>query len=137
METGRAFARGTRLLRERLGMTQAQLAEAADLHEQFVSQLERGERSPGIETIDAVATALNVEPWELLRAGAAAASSKPAPRQGAAEQIRALLAAWPEQEQKRLVRLLIELRQIALAGARTGAPSAKRRGAKKGTRRPR
>lgn len=136
METGRAFARGTRLLRERLGMTQAQLAEAADLHEQFVSQLERGERSPGIETIDAVATALNVEPWELLRAGAAAAS-KPAPRQVAAEQIRALLAAWPELEQKRLVRLLIELRQIALAGARTGAPSAKRRGAKKGTRRPR
>ena len=39
-------------------MTQAALAERADVHEQFVSQLEREERSPRLETIDALAADL-------------------------------------------------------------------------------
>ena len=57
-KTGRAPALGLKRVRAKLGMTQAALAERADVHEQFVSQLEREERSPRLETIDALAADL-------------------------------------------------------------------------------
>jgi transcriptional regulator with XRE-family HTH domain len=121
MKSQRALALGMRRVRKRLGLTQAELAEAADLHEQFVSQLERGARSATLETIDAVAGALGVTPWELLRAG-----TDEQPPASSARRVQQLVEAWPERDQDRLVRLLVELRGLA-----TSAAPARRRKRKK------
>lgn len=111
MKTGRALALGMRRLRDRLGLTQAALAEKADVHAQFISQLEREQRSPRIETLDALAEALGVTPWDLLREGAGHA---PAPKQKdqLAARIRTLITAWPEAEHAQLLEVLVALGKV-------------------------
>lgn len=117
MKTGRLVAMGMRRLRAQRGMTQAQLAEAVDLHVQFVSQIEREERSPGVETIDALAEALGVEPWELLKAGVA--RGEPRKRDVIGPRVRAVIEAWPASEHERLVGILTELGRLASSKRRT------------------
>lgn len=94
-------------------MSQAQLAEAADLHVQYVSQLEREVRSASIETIDAVANALGVTPAELFSLGE---GRRPSPPAEVAEVVESLLSTWSGRDQARLVTVLRELH--ALAGRR-------------------
>lgn len=53
-----------RILRKAVGLTQAALAEAADISINFMGCIERGERTPSIETIDKLAKALNISPKE-------------------------------------------------------------------------
>lgn len=60
------FADRVRRLRESRGWSQEELAERADRHFTFVSQLERGERAPGLLTILRVADALGVDPGDLV-----------------------------------------------------------------------
>lgn len=45
--------------REAIGMSQAALAEASGLSDSYVSQLERGLKSPSLDAIMAIANALN------------------------------------------------------------------------------
>ncbi len=98
-------------LRQLQGLTQAELAEAAGLHPQYVSQLEREQRSPTLETLDRLAGALDVPVSEVFGAGE---SGRPTGRaSGAAERVKALLSAWPGKEQDRLVEILIALRRVA------------------------
>lgn len=52
--------------RQRLGMTQEQLAESADLHRTYVGAIERGDRNVSLNNIVAIAKALNIEPYKLL-----------------------------------------------------------------------
>ncbi len=52
-------------LRERRGMTQSSLAEAAELTSDEVSRIERGVREPRFGTIERLAAALNVATGEL------------------------------------------------------------------------
>ena len=47
-------------LRERLGLSQARLAERADLDTTYISGIERGRRNPGLNTLGRLARALNV-----------------------------------------------------------------------------
>jgi transcriptional regulator with XRE-family HTH domain len=61
-----AFGDRVRKLRTALKLSQEQLAERADLHWTFVSGVERGKRSPGLNTIARLARALEVTPSELL-----------------------------------------------------------------------
>lgn len=49
-----------------LKYTQEQLAERADLNLSFVSQIERGHRDVGLETLYKLAKALNTQPGNLL-----------------------------------------------------------------------
>ncbi len=56
-----------RLRRER-GFTQEQFAEKSGFTQQYVSDLERGRRNPTVVTLFHLATALDVEPAELLAA---------------------------------------------------------------------
>ena len=115
MKTGRLLARGMRRLREQRGMTQAQLSEAVERHEQFISQLEREQRAAGVETIDALALALGVEPWELLRAGSDSAA--PARRRDVlAGRIRTIVDEWPEPAHEQLLSILTELGRLAAIG---------------------
>lgn len=110
-------------------MTQAQLAEAVDLHEVFISQLERGKRGPGIETIDAVASALGMEPWQLLKIGADAARPQ-RKRELLAGRVTAVVEMWPEAHHERLLGVIAELGRLS-ASTRTVAPARTRSSARK------
>lgn len=54
-----------RILRKAAGITQAQLAEAADISVNFMGYIERGQRTPSIATLEQIAKALKVAPKEL------------------------------------------------------------------------
>ncbi|MCM2303597.1 MAG: helix-turn-helix domain-containing protein [Elusimicrobia bacterium] len=51
--------------RKRRGLTQRDLADATGLSEQFISNLERGQRHPGTKTLRAIAGVLKMQPAEL------------------------------------------------------------------------
>jgi transcriptional regulator with XRE-family HTH domain len=54
-----------RILRKAAGLTQEQLAEAADVSVNFMGYVERGQRAPSIQTLERIAQALNVAPKAL------------------------------------------------------------------------
>lgn len=49
------------------GFTQVSLAEAMDVTQPYVSQLVTGKSNPGLDVVENVATALGVDPIELLK----------------------------------------------------------------------
>ena len=55
-----------RLARQALGLTQAQLAEAAGIDGSFYGQVERGKNVPSLRTFLSIARVLGVGPEELL-----------------------------------------------------------------------
>lgn len=55
-----AFSLVVRKHRERRGLSRAALAELSGLHQTYVGLLERGERSPNLDTAKAIADALGV-----------------------------------------------------------------------------
>jgi transcriptional regulator with XRE-family HTH domain len=61
----RAFGRRVRELRKQSGLSQEQLAERAGLHWTYVSGVERGLRTPGLDVIGRLAQGLGVSPAEL------------------------------------------------------------------------
>lgn len=65
----KAFGKRVRELRKSRGWTQEALAEAADLHENYVSRLETGEQEPGLFVILRLARAFGSTPGELLADG--------------------------------------------------------------------
>ena len=110
MQAAEALAAGMKRLRKRLGLTQAALAEAAGLHVQYVSPVERRQRSPAMDTIDRIADALGVSAAELFSAGEGRASSRTAE---VTDQVEALLSAWSGKDRDKLVNILVELRRVA------------------------
>ena len=62
------FASNVRRIRKLKGLTQEQLAEGADLHPNYVSSVERGERNISICNIERIAIALDVGMAELVSA---------------------------------------------------------------------
>jgi transcriptional regulator with XRE-family HTH domain len=60
-----SFGRRVRTLRKRRGMTQEQLAEAADISVDFLSLMERGVNAPSFATLERLADALGVPVKEL------------------------------------------------------------------------
>lgn len=52
--------------RLKAGLTQSELAEKLGIPYQSIGQWERGLRSPKIETLQKIAEALGVEPWQLM-----------------------------------------------------------------------
>ncbi len=61
----RRLGAAVRQLRQEQGLTQDQLAEAAELHMTYISDLERGARSPGLVIQQRLAGALGVKVWQL------------------------------------------------------------------------
>jgi transcriptional regulator with XRE-family HTH domain len=61
MGTKNHFARRLRELREAANLSQSELTDLAGMHRQGVGKLERGERSPAWETVQALARALGVD----------------------------------------------------------------------------
>jgi transcriptional regulator with XRE-family HTH domain len=60
------FAANVRRIRLARGLTQEKVAEAADLHVNYVSSVERGERNISICNIERLAQALGVDMAELV-----------------------------------------------------------------------
>lgn len=54
-----------RALRKAAGLTQEQLAEAADVSTNFIGYVERGQRALSIKTLDRIARALGVAPKDM------------------------------------------------------------------------
>lgn len=67
MELRATFARNLRQLRLDRGLSQEALADAAGVDRTYVSALERQIYSASLDTIERMAVALSVAPWELLQ----------------------------------------------------------------------
>lgn len=63
-----AFGQAVRDRRKELGLSQEALGERADLHRTYVSQVERGLKSPSLTSVEHLAKVLGVRPSELVRA---------------------------------------------------------------------
>jgi transcriptional regulator with XRE-family HTH domain len=64
---GRDFGRNLRRARERLELTQEEVADRSGVHATEVSRMEAGKRDPRISTLERLADAVEVSPGELLR----------------------------------------------------------------------
>lgn len=62
------FASNLTRLRAKRKMTQLDLANSAGLSVSYISMLQRGVRSPPLETLEQLAKALGVRPADLLKA---------------------------------------------------------------------
>ena len=75
------FGQALRQLRLERGMSQEELGFASGYHRTYISLLERGKKSPSLQTIFQLAKALNVEPSQMVervQSGEAARSKKQA-----------------------------------------------------------
>jgi len=62
-----SFGRAIRLSRERLGLSQEEFAERANVHRTYVSSIELGKVNVGIEVANSVAAALGLRLSKLVR----------------------------------------------------------------------
>lgn len=62
------FGKSLRVLREKRGYSQEELAERAGLHRNYVGGIERGERNVALENIVKLAKALSVRSKDLFEA---------------------------------------------------------------------
>lgn len=67
MDPGLAFGKVLRTVRKEVGLTQEQLALAAEIDRTFVSLIERGERQPTVRVLFKLATALHVSAARLIQ----------------------------------------------------------------------
>lgn len=67
MEKGRKeLGDKLRRVREDLGLTQAEVAEKADLHVNYYARIERGEENPSFEKLQGVMKVLKIKSLELI-----------------------------------------------------------------------
>ncbi|MCQ2302717.1 MAG: helix-turn-helix transcriptional regulator [Bacteroidales bacterium] len=59
------FGRKVAKLRKLQGISQEELAERCGIHRTYIGAIERGEKSPTLNTIEKIANGLNVEIIEL------------------------------------------------------------------------
>jgi len=65
-QLAKMFGRQVKSIRRERHLSQAQLAEAANLSEEWIRRIERGEGSPSLDSIEAIAAALGEQPVTLL-----------------------------------------------------------------------
>lgn len=63
-----AFGDGLRSQRHKVSLSQEGLAHLCDMHPTYISQLERGLKSPSLKTIFLLAKALKRSPHQLVKA---------------------------------------------------------------------
>ena len=67
MDPGLAFGKVLRVVLKEVGITQEELAHAAEIDRTFVSLMERGERQPTVRVLFRLAAALKLEPVRLIQ----------------------------------------------------------------------
>ena len=65
----RLFGHNLRAARHRAALSQEALAEEAGLHPTYIGLVERGQRNISLVSVERLAKALAVVPWELLHPG--------------------------------------------------------------------
>jgi len=66
LEHRKVLGQTIRKYRERARMSIERLAEKADLHHNYVGELERGEKAASVDTLVKIAKGLGIRPWKLL-----------------------------------------------------------------------
>lgn len=66
MKLENAFGEVLRKLREEKGLSQEQLGFESGFHRTYISQLERGQKSPSLKTLFGIAGALEIKPSEII-----------------------------------------------------------------------
>ncbi|MCC6302949.1 MAG: helix-turn-helix transcriptional regulator [Gammaproteobacteria bacterium] len=66
MSVTQAFGALVRETRMKLGLSQEELAERCGMHRNAIGFIERGERSPSIESVFAIATGLGISASKLI-----------------------------------------------------------------------
>jgi transcriptional regulator with XRE-family HTH domain len=102
-EIVRRFAERLRGLRVERGMTQAQLAERAEVSVAYVGRLERCEAAPGIDLVARLAAALGAKAAELLPA-----EDPPDAKEVLRDQARLLFDAAVQTDDEALLGLLVQ-----------------------------
>lgn len=104
----KALARGIKRLRKRRDLTVSTLAEAAGLSVQYVSMLERGQRSAKLETTYRLATALGVSPSGLLAEG-----ERKSPRKvDGREELELIFEGLSEAQTMQIIKLVRAIREL-------------------------
>lgn len=67
MDMRKRVGGNVRRLREKLDISQEELAERAELHRTYISGVERGVRNPTVLVLAKIAAALGAEPANLLK----------------------------------------------------------------------
>lgn len=67
MDPGTAFGKVLRTVRKESGLTQEQLAHAAEIDRTFVSMIERGTRQPTVRVLFRLASAMQIAPSRLIQ----------------------------------------------------------------------
>jgi transcriptional regulator with XRE-family HTH domain len=60
-------ARNLRVLRKQKGFTQEELADLAGINRNYIGQIEREEKSPTIDMIERLSTAMEIKPIDFLK----------------------------------------------------------------------
>lgn len=63
MSPQKQIVKNLKRLRRKAGMSQAQVAEKAEIHVNYYARIERGETNPSLETLEAIAKALKVKAY--------------------------------------------------------------------------
>jgi transcriptional regulator with XRE-family HTH domain len=66
MKLRQIVARNLRVLRKQKGLSQEELAFQAGINRNYVGQIEREEKSPTVDIVEKLASALGVAPIEML-----------------------------------------------------------------------
>jgi transcriptional regulator with XRE-family HTH domain len=66
MALRRTLARNLKRLRRERGLTQEELADLAGLNRNYVGMIERQENAPSVDTLEALADALQIKAAQLL-----------------------------------------------------------------------
>jgi transcriptional regulator with XRE-family HTH domain len=66
MDMRRLVGRNVRRFRQERGLTQEQFAEVSGFSQQYISDLERGQRNPTVVSLYELAVALSVMPADLV-----------------------------------------------------------------------
>jgi transcriptional regulator with XRE-family HTH domain len=91
--------------RKKLGLTQAQLAERAGLDSVYLSQLERGQRLPSLQSLLRLAALLKVKPGNLL-------DDTSQPDDSLLREIREQLHSMTPAQQKAILKAIKALKEV-------------------------
>lgn len=94
-----------RSYRTQLGLSQEKLAELSDYHPTYIGQIERGEKNATLESINRVATALNISLSKLFEnLGCTTATERNIPLE-----CYEFLLTKSKEEQEQILKILIEM----------------------------
>ena len=65
--TNEIFRQNLKFYRNQMGYTQEKLSEICNISTDYLSQIERGKRTPSFKRMDLIAQALNIEVYKLFQ----------------------------------------------------------------------